>query len=230
MAETAIVLPLPRTGSSHPLTGKAGQIFEEIERRLVAGYYRFDQTLSVVDLAAEFATSRQPVTVALNHLRSLGYVRIIPQVGCRVAAPTTTEIRDFFYMLGKIQSAVAGLAAERHIDDEADTLAEVAGSILSLAVDNVENLGQYARLVDTFHETMTTMARSVMLSTRSATLWRMSDFMMWQGIGNLTAPKVAVANQERQSIVAAIRLRDVKLAETRMEAHVRAKPVRIGIL
>lgn len=230
VAEVASLLPLTRTGNSHPLTGKAGQIFEEIEQRLAAGHYRFGDMLSVVELASEFAASRQPVTVALNHLRSLGYLLITPQVGCRVSSPTTVEIRDFFYLLGKIQSAVAGLAAERHVDGEAQALAGLADAIEAIAMDEPENVKPYAQLIDTFHETMAGMARSTMLSARSATLWRMSDFMMWQGMRNLTPPKAAVANEERHAIVESISRRDVKQAESRMEQHVRAKPVRVGIL
>src|SRR3546814_3026362 len=64
-------------------SGKAGQIAVELERRLLLGEYRFGQALSSVQLAKQFDASRQPVSVAISHLRSSGYVEVIPQVGCR---------------------------------------------------------------------------------------------------------------------------------------------------
>ena len=68
-----------RTGTAP--SGKAGEIAAELERRLMVGAYRFGEALSITQLAQQFDASRQPVSVAISHLRSMGYVDVIPQVG-----------------------------------------------------------------------------------------------------------------------------------------------------
>lgn len=105
-----------RQKSNGILTGKSGLILDELENRFVSGKYQFGEVLSINSLAEEFDASRQPVSTAVSHLRSLGYVNIVPQVGCKVVSPRKQEIADFFYTLGKAESAIAGLAAARWVD------------------------------------------------------------------------------------------------------------------
>jgi DNA-binding GntR family transcriptional regulator len=71
---------------------------------LITRKYQFRDSLSISRLAEQFDASRQPISAALNHLRSLGYLDIIPQVGCHAVSPSSSEIDDFFYMLGKVES------------------------------------------------------------------------------------------------------------------------------
>ena len=62
-----------RSTSAIPLSGKALQIYEELESWSLEGWYKFGETISDLELSKEFDSSRQLVTIALNHLRSLGY-------------------------------------------------------------------------------------------------------------------------------------------------------------
>jgi len=76
------------------LSGKAGLILKNLERRFISGKYRFGELLSITGLAEEFDASRQPVNTAINHLRSMGYVTVVPQVGCKVVSPGNQEIAE----------------------------------------------------------------------------------------------------------------------------------------
>jgi DNA-binding GntR family transcriptional regulator len=210
--------------------GKAGNIIVELEWRLISGRYSFGEALSINGLAEEFDASRQPVSTAINHLRSLGYVTVMPQVGCRVVSPTPTEIDDFFYMLAKIESAIAGLAAIRHGPEEIDVLAAITAQIGTTPFDNPSHREVYAAAVDAYHEQIRSMAHSPTLIPRVAHLWRLSNFYLWQGASNFAPPKVNVANEQRHAIVHAIRQRDTPSAEQLMEDHVRGKPRRVGII
>lgn len=78
--------------SNNALSGKSGTILRELEIRFVRGEYLFGESLSINALAEEFDASRQPVSMAVSHLRSMGYVTIVPQVGCKVVSPK--KIRD----------------------------------------------------------------------------------------------------------------------------------------
>ena len=107
------------------LAGKAGEVAAELEERLVRGTYRFGEALSIYTLAEQFGASRQPVASAVLYLRSVGYLEIIPQVGCRVVAPTPQEVQDFFVMFSRTEGVIARFAAERHTPDEAAALIEM---------------------------------------------------------------------------------------------------------
>lgn len=80
------ILARARTAAMSPNSdgpsGKAGEIVAALEHRLITGYYRFGDSLSTNLLAGDFEASRQPISAALNHLRGLGYLKIVPQVGC----------------------------------------------------------------------------------------------------------------------------------------------------
>lgn len=221
------------TLNTNPLPGKAGQIFAEMEQRLISGHYRFGEEISVVELVREFESSRQPVTVAINHLRSLGYLIVLPQVGCRVISPTQQEVIDFFTMLSKIESLTAGMAAERHEehDKQLDYLDYIATQIESIKFDSKDHNRNFSQLVSTFHETIRTMTDSNIVRFKAATLWRLADFMMWQGI--IKSPSeidIKTANQERRAILEAIKSRDCIRAEKLMEEHILGKLVRVGLI
>ena len=211
-------------------TGKAGDIVAEIEHRLITGRYKFGDSLSINRLAEEFDASRQPISAALNHLRSMGYLHIVPQVGCQVVAPSAGEIEDFFYMLGKIESAVAGLAATRHADGESEVLEALAKHIDGVPFDVNRHRDEWAVAVDAFHLQILAMARSPALEKRVRNLWHLSDFYLFQGASNLNPEKINLANSERHAVAAAITARSVEAAEREMELHVRGKPRRSGII
>lgn len=210
--------------------GKAGEIVSEMISRLSDGSLEFGATLSINNLADEFHASRQPVSVAISHLRSLGYVDVVPQVGCRVVSPSPAEIEDFFYVLAHMESALAGLAAKRHGTADGELLAALADEIIALPFDNPAHQRHYAVAVDTFHATLWEISRASAVVGRIRDLWRLADFYLWHGAGNLDGNGVATANRERQSIVRAIRHRDVEKAESLMLKHVRGKPSRVGIV
>jgi len=211
-------------------SGKAGEIVAELEHRLITGYYRFGDSLSTNLLAGDFEASRQPISAALNHLRGLGYLKIVPQVGCQVVSPSPQDIDDFFSMLAKIESLIAGLAARRFVDNEADLLLEIAEYIKQTPFDDATHREEWAIGVDAYHGHLRTMARSPALESRVQGLWRLSDFYLWQGASNLQPKDIDTANRERLQVAKAVAARDVDAAEALMEKHVRGKPRRVGIV
>ncbi len=211
-------------------SGKAGEIVAELEHRLITGHYKFGDPLSIYSLAEQFDASRQPISAAINHLRGLGYLKIVPQVGCQVVSPSPQEIADFFYMLAKIECGIAGFAAARHDDGEPEVLIAISEYISATPFDNAEHREDWAVGVDAYHGQIRAMARSPGLEQRVQNLWRLSDFYLWQGVSNLQPKKIATANRERQKIANAIAARDVERSEQLMEQHVRGKPQRVGIV
>ncbi|MEM7467176.1 MAG: GntR family transcriptional regulator [Pseudomonadota bacterium] len=210
--------------------GKAGEIIADLAARLAAGELGFGQTLSIKALADEYQASRQPVSAAISHLRSLGYVVVIPQVGCRIVSPSANDIQDFFHVLARVESSYAGLAAARYVDDEAKILVALADEVAAYAFDDVAQRLPYAAAVDAFHEMIWEMSRASAVFPRTRDLWQLADFYLWQGAENFDAGKVDAANKERRQIARAIERREVEKAENLVEKHVRGKPRRVGIV
>lgn len=217
--------------SNNALSGKSGTILRELEIRFVRGEYLFGESLSINALAEEFDASRQPVSMAVSHLRSMGYVTIVPQVGCKVVSPKKSEIADFFYMLGKAEGALTGLAASRWVDDEIDQLQRIEVAISDTEFDTIEHRERYAVAVDGYHYKIHDIARSSRIADWLEGLWRVADFYLWLGTEQgLSSAKLKVANKERRAIIRAIKQRDVSLAESLMESHVNGKPRRVGVI
>ena len=211
-------------------TGKAGQIVTLMEQRLTLGYYASGEMLSFATLAEEFGVSRQPVSAAISHLRSSGYVEVIPHVGCRVVLPSPREIEDFFLVLSKIESAVVCLAAERYEGDEAKVLLAVSPPDDLSSLDAPHQRKAYLSYLDRYHDQIWIMARTSLLEGKISGLRRLSNFYLWQGIPTL-APKAARQMiRERNAVAKAIAARDAELAARLVEDHIKNKPNVIGVV
>jgi DNA-binding GntR family transcriptional regulator len=219
----------PNTAQSAP-AGKAGDIADELERRLMLGAYRFGEPLSIIQLARQFGASRQPVSVAISHLRSIGYVDIIPQVGCRVVSPTQAQISDFFLAMGKMEGVVAGFAAQRYVGEEARVLLAITGRAGPRQLESAAGRIDYIRAVNDFHEQIWRMARSPTLEGRIARLRKLSIFYLWQGAPRMAPVAAQQLNRERANVAEAIAAREVQKAEQLMESHIAHKPSVSGVV
>jgi len=215
---------------TNALTGKAGQVFRELERRLTSGVYKFGETLSVLDLAEEFDVSQQPIRSALAHLRTLGYVIIVPQVGCRIVSPTRNEICDFFQMLGRMEGVMAFLAAQRHTPEQAAALLAASQKIEECTEDASGLPLGYAGLLIDWHAIIYSMADSPILSARLASFSGMSLFFLFQGAPYVRPESFLIANRQRATIQDFIMAGDAPSAELMMFSHINSKPERAGIM
>lgn len=218
--------------STSELSGKAGKIANVIESRLIAGDYRFGEKLSIYALAEQFEASRQPVAAAVTYLSGIGYLEIIPQVGCRVVSPSAEEVLDFYRMYSKVEAVIAGLAAERHRGDEAEQLIALGQSIAASPFFTQEDRRRYGDSVTEFHKIYGRMAYSPNMLRRIAGLRRISRFYLWQGKSVNTPDPVTTEriNVTRNQLAAAIAARDVAQAERLAEEHIAIYPGWVGII
>lgn len=211
------------------LSGKTGAICDEIEKRLVRGQYRFGEEILAIDLVKEFGASRAPVMAALNYLRAEGYLVITPQVGCRVIAPTPQEIEDFFFVYGRVESAMAAMAAERHLPHELEFLRLAQQRVRQIAPRKGEKISiAFVEMVAEFHSQLHSMTHSKYEAVRASRYWRMSEFFLFNGnrLNVEGGESLAVADDQREAIVEAIANRDAATASRLMEEHIRGKPQR----
>lgn len=89
------------------------QVFEELLHDITQGRRTSGQLLSEKAVAQEFGTSKTPVREAFVQLQSLGLVRVLPQRGCMVFAPTVGEVRALCEARIVIEGAAIDFAFDR---------------------------------------------------------------------------------------------------------------------
>ena len=203
--------------------GKAGEIAADLERRLILGYFKTGEGLSFKKLADMFQVSRQPVSSALGHLRALGYVEVLPQVGCRVVQPSREEILDFFRVHSAIEALAVEMAVERKTPQEEARLLAIKPPPTE-QLDSLSPRMAYIDYIDAFHDQIWAMAKAPLLEGKFSGLRNLASFYLWQGISSL-APKVAAKlNDQRGEIADLIVAGDKKGASRLMQRHVIGKP------
>lgn len=165
---------------ANDLAGKAGEIAGELEERLVRGHYRFGETLSIYTLAEQFDASRQPVAAAVLYLRSVGYLDIIPQVGCRVVSPSPQEVQDFYVLFSRTEAVISRYAAERYVGYEAQDLLAIAEELATIPFRSNYDRRAMADGISIFHDRISAMARSQLLVERISNLRRIFRFYLSQ--------------------------------------------------
>jgi DNA-binding GntR family transcriptional regulator len=165
---------------ANDLAGKAGEIAGELEERLVRGHYRFGEALSMYALAEQFEASRQPVAAAVLYLRSVGYLEVIPQVGCRVVSPSEQEVQDFYVLFSRTEAVISRFAAERYVGQEAQELVAIAEELAVIPFKSSYDRRAMADGISIFHEQISTMARSQLLVERISNLRRIFRFYLSQ--------------------------------------------------
>ncbi|WP_022974997.1 GntR family transcriptional regulator [Nevskia ramosa] len=166
---------------ANDLSGKAGEIAAELEERLVSGHYRFGETLSIYTLASQFEASRQPVAAAVLYLRSVGYLEIIPQVGCRVVSPSPQEVEDFYVLFSHTEAVISRFAAQRHEGEEAEELLAIAEELAANPFKTSYDRRAMADGISIFHDRISAMARSQLVVERISNLRRIFRFYLSQG-------------------------------------------------
>lgn len=200
---------------ANDLAGKAGEVAAELEERLINGKYRFGETLSIYSLATQFEASRQPVAAAVLYLRSVGYLEIIAQVGCRVVSPSPQEVQDFYLLFSRTEAVISRLAAERYVGDEADELLAMAEGLAENPFKSGYDRRAMADGISLFHDKLSAMARSQLLVDRISNLRRIFRFYLSQDRVRpdpVSDPPVRM-NRLRLELARAIRARKAAEAE-----------------
>lgn len=207
---------------ANDLAGKAGEIGAELEERLVRGSYRFGEKLSIYTLSKEFGASRQPVASAVQYLATIGYLEIIPQVGCRVVSPSLQDVEDFYVLFARTEALIARYAAERHQAREAEELLAIDYELFLNPFESSADRRVMADEISHFHDHMSAMARSPILVDRISNFRRIFRFYLSQNRAELKSlsGKPDKMNMLRKRVAGAIQNRNSADAEAHMEEYI----------
>jgi len=214
----------PRRLAEPPVAGqrKVDVAYSEIKRALISGAYEFGAELSVTELAEELGASRQPVMEALKRLESERFVDIVPQVGCRVAVPLPSEVRDFYEVFATMEGLVSRLAAERRTDDDVRHLKGAVDDLNLSRRGNSFDIDRYATLNREFHGLVHRSARSREARLAAEMYWDRSDFMIASTRPPFWDLNLTRARSEHKQLYEAIRDQDAASAQHKAEEHIRS--------
>lgn len=218
--------PRPSNPATAPATvprEAAGQrkqdaVYADLLAGLVSGRYRLGEQLQVRAIAERTGASKHPIMSALRELRAQGFVRIVPQVGCEVVAPSPAEIADFFVMFSRMEGVMAELAAQRREPADVVALRQINDRIAKLRRRDADSGEQYRLLNREFHGAVHRTGRSPALHERLTANWAMSDFLISQS-GEFKR-RLGVAAAEHDDVIDAIAAGATAKARAAMEAHI----------
>lgn len=133
-------------------------------------------------LASQYGISRTPVREALRALQAQGMVKVVPNRGALVSAPTVRDIREGYAVRAQLEGYAAELAAELATDDQigrllhAEELFKEAVSEAARAkprrADLTGECPQWSIANDLFHEAVIDAAGNARLGEAIRTLHR----------------------------------------------------------
>ena len=219
--------PLLRGAESSP--ARAHDAYSHLMTELLEGALHPGDWLSVVELAGALKCSRVPVMEAVKRLAAEGFVKIVPQVGCRVAMPEPPEVLDFFTLFAAVEGCVTRLAAQRRTKEQLLAFKETCAQfdrLLKGAGGPDANDPTYRRLNLMFHTEIHHMAQAPSACRVAASLWDRSDFYIKVAFGSLYFTKRV--RQANLAIRRAIIKGDVDGAERTVTDHLRAVGVAVS--
>jgi DNA-binding GntR family transcriptional regulator len=193
------------------------RIFATLRDRIVYMEYPPGQLLPEKDLCEEFQVSRTPLREALQKLKDMKLVTVIPRFGTYVAPVDINEIRLAFEVKIKLEGLAGEVAAKRITSDK---LAEMEGLIRDADVLLKEDGSRHLIEIDTrFHEIIYQAAQNAILQEMLQNLHARCA-RLWSSSLSAHIPGSTVISQLKE-IYAALQDRQAEKAGLLMESHVR---------
>jgi DNA-binding GntR family transcriptional regulator len=171
------------------------------------------------ELCARLKISRTPLREALKVLAAEGLVQLLPNRGSRAAKLTDKDMRDLFEVCQGLEALAGELACER-ISDEA--IAEVAAAHAAMAQHyRSGDLISYYRCNRAIHEAIVAAAGNPVLSGLYESVT--ARIRRARYVTPMTPPRWALALQEHEAILNALRRRDGVGLSHILRTHLRHK-------
>ena len=188
------ILNLPEPVSSlladHPQ--RSDRALAYLRGLLLDGGLEPDRRISTEEVARRLGISRAPATDAVKRLARDGFLEIVPQVGCRVRAPQSAEVEDFYELFSRSEALITGLAAARRTDDQAQSFRTLAKEIDSRTqhLSKAEDAGPELRALNRRrYEAIHELANSPIAAELVANMWDRSDFYLRVAFGEFVVSR-----------------------------------------
>ena len=201
-----------------PEATDAASTLEAIRGLILRGVYRPGAKLGEVELAARLNVSRTPVREALHRLAADGLVEIVPHKGARVVAFTAAELEHIFDLRAQVEGTAARRAATTITDEELEHLTQLAEQIALFALPGpAQDLDRVYELNAAFHAALAAASRSTTLTSTIDSLF--TTVAALRTLNGFDEAAVRRSVHHHLEIVAALRARDGRWAESVMRSH-----------
>jgi len=200
------------------MTKSVADVYRIVRGRIMSGHYRPGSHLTEAELSAELEVSRTPVRAALRNLGEDGLVKVVPNRGAFVAEWTRSDIDEVYQLRSLLESRAAGLAAERHSEENVRDLVGLTEEMGQLVQERRSGYrDELMRNNREFHLLILESARSPRLFSIGRALADSSVTLgTWYHYNN---DDIARSLNHHREIVNAIGLGSVEVARALMVAH-----------
>lgn len=188
-----------------------GRLVSEIR----AGALRPGDRLTETEIAERLGISRTPVREAIRQLESDGLVSHVPRVGVVVRRLDLAEITELYEMRAVLEGTAARLAARAGSEIE---LGEM--ETINAEMEQAADAAALAESNRQFHKVILNAARNRFL-VRSVEAVQKTLLILGPSTME-ESTRAAQAIAEHRQIIAALRARDGRAAETAMHTHIEA--------
>ena len=194
------------------------RIANALRKAIVEGVLAPGTRLTEQDLSGRLGVSRVPLREAFRLLEGEGFVAIQPNRGAVVSERSDTELKELFAVRTMFEAyAVRVLTRERPTDKLAALDAMVAD--MKVAVRG-KDVGRYARLAASFHETLIACSGNTLLAKLYGQI--RLNLRRYQAVMSELPESPAKSIREHARILAAIRASDPDAAALEAESHLGA--------
>ncbi|MDL2298162.1 GntR family transcriptional regulator [Synergistaceae bacterium OttesenSCG-928-D05] len=193
-------------------------VYVELRNKIINKQIRPGERLPEVKIATEMDVSRTPVREALRRLASEGLVRIIPNSGARVSAPTVAEMQGAYLVREHLESLSVVLACKNGLDRR--TLERIEEVIVA------EEYAFTARDLEASLEANNAFHRLISEASKNPVLIEYIDNIMLRTnvyvlFYDTFSEETNYSTTEHKEILRAIATRDVDQAEDIMRKHLK---------
>jgi DNA-binding GntR family transcriptional regulator len=197
---------------------QAVSVVEAIRQLIVHRVYGPGDKLGEAEIAERLGVSRTPVREALRRLDADGLVELVPHKGARVVAFSDAELEHIFALRAQVEGTAARRAAGVITADELDHLQALAEEIAALALPGpAQDLDRVYELNAAFHAGLAAATGSTTLQTTIASLFHTVAAL--RTLSGFDEAAVRRSVNHHLEIVAALRARDGRWAESVMRSH-----------
>lgn len=191
---------------------------DAIRALILGGSYGPGEKLGEVELAERLEVSRTPVREALRRLAADGLVEHVPNKGARVVDYSGQELEHLFDLRAHVEGMAARAAADAMSPEAIDELEAIAEEIALYALPGpARDLDRVYGLNANFHGALAAGSGSAALKSTIESLFHTTARL--RTLRGFDESAVSRSVNHHLEIVAALRARDGRWAESVMRSH-----------
>jgi len=205
------------TESSKPPIKVSFRVYEAIKEEIISGELPPGCTVSELDLAKRYRTSRTPVREACQFLHKDGFLESVPHKGFFVSEITMKQIQDIYQLRFLLEGTCARIAAEKISDAEQAELEYLARPI-AITASNQQSFRRSNEQNKKFHVKIAEITGNEEMIKILANI--LDKITRAQYLEAKAAPMIV--GPEHEAIVEAITHHDAAAAEATITAHIQS--------